>query len=173
SRNSATVVTGRYPAPWARSTVTGRWPTCPPTHCPTPDMTTTQPEHAGSAPPVSRAAASAMAVAVAALLIKSPQAVLSLIEPSGMSDHMPTSGSTTTLLIGLAWLLFSAVVLAMRRWVGVLSAMWFSVVSGIGGFGAVTDGYAVWGALQLGTAGVTIVAIIAAVAMGALRGARW
>lgn len=115
----------------------------------------------------------AVTLAVTALLLKLPQAALSLAAPPAVAAHVPPGGSVVGVTIGVAWLGFTVVTLGLHRWVGAFSALWFSIVSGLSGAGFLAGGYMVWGGVQLVTAAVALIAVIVAGALGAFRGSRW
>ena len=137
---------------------------------------------AGTAPhqqapdlPTLRPGATAIVIAVAALALKLPQALAGFLPagtvlPDWMPDLLGTSGNA---LIGLAWLVFSAVLLWLRRWLGAVSAVWFCIVSAISGVRLLQTGYPLWGGWQLFTAAVAAAATVVAVLQGACKGSRW
>lgn len=134
---------------------------------PTLASTTDRPDHAPAR------GGAAITVVITALLLKLPQAALSLAAPAAAASHIPPGGTVLGVTVGLAWVAFTVVTLGLRRWVGAISALWFSVVSGLSGAGFLADGYLAWGGVQVVTAAVALGAVIVAGALGAFRGSRW
>lgn len=114
-----------------------------------------------------------MAVALLALIVKLPQMIISVVMPAGVDGLTPAGGSLNTFLISAVWLVFSIVLLWLRRWVGLLSAAWFCVVSGVSGISLLTDGLLLWGALQLATSVTAVVGLCLGAVRGAFKGSRW
>lgn len=135
-----------------------------------PTVATGGPDHV---PGPARRGGPALTLAIAALLLKLPQAVLSLAAPAAITGHIPPGGTVVGVTLGLAWVAFTVVTLGLRRWVGAISAVWFTVVSGLSGVSFVADGYLAWGGAQVATAAVALVAVIVAGVLGAFRGSRW
>lgn len=140
----------------------------PQPHAPT--MAAGGPDHA---PAPARRGGPALTLAIAALLLKLPQAVLSLAAPAEIAGQIPSGGTVIGVTFGLIWVAFTVVTLGLRRWIGAISAVWFAVVSGLSGAGFLADGYLAWGGAQVVTAAVALVAVIVATVLGAFRGSRW
>lgn len=121
-----------------------------------------------------RPATAAIGVAIVAMALKLPQALLALAFGDGGPAWIPSgSVSTNGVFLSLAWMVFGAVLLWLRRWIGVISSLWFCIVSGISGTQLIPAGYQLWGWWQVLTAAIAVIAVIAAVVLGAFKGSRW
>lgn len=108
------------------------------------------------------------------MALKLPQAILALMLGGTGPAWMPSDGATPTgVALGLGWMIFGAVLLWLRRWIGVVSSLWFGIVSGVSGAQLILAGYQLWGWWQVLTAAGAVVAIAAAILLGAFRGSRW
>ncbi len=109
-----------------------------------------------------------------AFALKLPLVVLTAVYPTGAGDIVPDSGGTVVSGLGnTAFLLSAAVLVYLRRWVGMAVAAVLVIGSTIGGIQLLNDGSVVWGALQLATNALAAIGIVWALATGALRGSRW
>lgn len=121
-----------------------------------------------------RRATAAIVVALVAMALKLPQAILALWLGEQSPVWIPSGGVTAIeIVLGLGWMIFSAALLWLRRWVGVISSLWFCVVSGFSGTKLILDGYQAWGWWQVLTAATAAVAVVLAVVFGAVKGSRW
>lgn len=118
---------------------------------------------------VPSASRTALAIAIAALLLKLPQALASLVVPEGVPGLIPPTQGLTSVVVATAWLAFSAALLMLRSWLGVVSALWFLGVSAVSSLQVFGEGFPIWGTWQAGTALAGIVATITAITFGAFR----
>ncbi|MDO4718322.1 MAG: hypothetical protein Q4B08_12275 [Propionibacteriaceae bacterium] len=109
-----------------------------------------------------------LAVAIAALVAKLPQAVLSLAMPHGSDGVIPSSGNPANGWVALLWALSSLVLVAMRHWLGWLSSVCFMLLSLVSGFRLFSEGFVLWSTVQLVTSVIGIIALVLAI-----RAIRW